>query len=185
MPTFDPDVVLAFWFEELTAADWFTGGAALDARIADRFGALHVAVVANECFSWRTDPRHALAELIVLDQFSRNIHRGTPGAFAADGQALALAQVALDREYPTTVPERERPFFYLPYMHSESPRVHEIAVGLFAELTDPEYAKQERTHKDIIDRFGRYPHRNQILGRSTTTAEQAFLADTDHNFYNA
>ena len=179
------DDILSFWFTELSPEEWFHGGAAVDQVIRDRFVAVHQAVAAGECWEWRDTPTGVLAEIIVLDQFSRNIYRGKADAFGCDGQALLLAQVAVGRGYDAQVSEIERPFFYLPYMHSESAVIHTEALRLFTALGSEEHLKFEHIHKDIIDRFGRYPHRNAVLGRTSTAAEEAFLAETDYSFYAA
>lgn len=185
MDPYQADDVHQFWFTELTPDDWFAGGAQLDARVAERFTSVHAAVAAAECAGWRATPAGALAEVLVLDQFSRHLFRGTAQAFATDGQALTLAQIAISREYDKQVSELERPFFYLPYMHSESPRIQETSLQLFTEFGSPKHLEQAQIHKDIIDQFGRYPHRNAALGRSTTSEEAAFLDRTDHGFYDA
>ena len=179
------DDILSFWFTELSADEWFHGGEKVDQVIRGRFTDMHRAAAAGECWEWRDTPAGVLAEVIALDQFSRNIYRGTPEAFAYDGQALVLAQVAVARGYDALVSETERPFLYLPYMHSESAVIHEEALRLFTALGSEEHLKFERIHKDIIDRFGRYPHRNAILGRTSTPDEAAFLAETDYSFYAA
>ena len=178
------DAVLQFWFQELTPEQWFQGGEEVDAMIRNKFLATHTAVAANECWHWRNSVSGALAEIIVLDQFSRNIYRGTAQAFASDGQALALAQIAISHGLDQLVTEVERPFFYLPYMHSESKVVHEEALRLFTDLGSDDHLKYEKIHKDIIDRFGRYPHRNEVLGRASTVEEDAYLAETNHVFFN-
>ena len=174
--------VLHFWFEELRPADWWRKDAALDARIRDHFGALHAQAAAGECGTWRSSPEGRLAEVLVLDQFSRNIHRDSPLAFAQDGMALVLAQEAVAGGHDRRLPPPQRAFLYMPYMHSESRRVHEQALQLFG---DPELAFNldfERRHKAIVDRFGRYPHRNRILGRVSSAEELAFLAEPGSGF---
>lgn len=177
-------VVLAYWFGELSAPERFSGAPAIDAAIRDRFSDLHAAVAAGECWKHRTTARSALAEVIVLDQFSRHLFRGSAAAFAYDGQALFLAQqliaVGFDRELST----EERLFAYLPFMHSESAQIHADAQSLFTALGDAEALKYEQIHKDIIDRFGRYPHRNAVLGRASTPEEVAYLANTHEAFFN-
>ena len=178
----DPDhvSVLRFWFEEIEPAQHWRVDPALDQRIREQFGAIHQAAVQAELSHWRAQPAGRLAEVIVLDQFSRNIHRGTPTAFAADPMALALAQEAVAGGHDQAVPPEQRTFFYMPFMHSESPRVHEAAVRLFEALGLS--LDFEMRHKAIIDRFGRYPHRNAILGRASTEAEVAFLKQPGSSF---
>lgn len=181
----DSQAVLDFWFAELAAKERFSGEAAVDQRIHERFTATHAAVAAGECADWRTTPAGALAEIIVLDQFSRNLFRGTVQAFAYDGMALVLAQVARTAQYDQQVTDAERLFFYLPYMHSESSMIHAEAAILFTELGDAEALEFEQIHKAIIDRFGRYPHRNRQLGRKSSPEELAYLADESQPFFNS
>lgn len=174
--------VLRFWFEEVTPAQWWKVDPAFDRLIADRFAGLHAQAVQAELFAWRASPRGRLAEVIVLDQFSRNMHRGHPLAFAADPMALALAQEAVAAGADQALPEAERVFLYMPYMHSESKRVHEVAERLFKAHAPAGNHDFELRHKAIIDRFGRYPHRNAILGRDSTAEELAFLAEPGSSF---
>lgn len=177
--------IVTFWFGELTPEDWFAGGEKLDRTIAERFSHVHKAVAANEYAKWRMTPEGALAEVIVLDQFSRNLYRGTPMAFASDAQALALAQVAIARGFDQALSEQQRQFLYMPYMHSESKIIHETALELFAAHGNEAALKYEKLHKEIIDRFGRYPHRNAQLGREHTSEEQAFLEDNEYDFFSS
>jgi uncharacterized protein (DUF924 family) len=174
--------VIAFWFGALEPAQWYAQSDALDAMIVARFGSLHAAAALCELFGWRDSPEGRLAEIIVLDQFSRNILRGTAGAFAQDALALALAQEAVRAGDDARLPPVQRAFLYLPYMHSESDRIHEIALALFAAPGLENNLDFERKHKAIIDRFGRYPHRNAVLGRQSSADEQAFLATPGSSF---
>ena len=169
------NTVLRFWFEELAPAQWWRVDAELDTRIRRQFGALHLAASAGELFEWRASPEGRLAEIIVLDQFSRNLHRGTPAAFACDPMALALAQEAVRVEADLPLPTQQRAFLYMPYMHSESAAIHVQAELLFGTRAPEANHSAELQHKAIIDRFGRYPHRNAILGRASTEEEVAFL----------
>lgn len=168
--------ILNFWFEEIRPASWWKKDAALDGLIADRFGALLGRACAGELHAWRESAQGALAEIIVLDQFSRNIFRDHARAFAQDAQALALAQEAVRRGLDLQLPASRRHFLYMPWMHSESRLIHEEAVPLFTALGDRSALDFEMQHKAIIDRFGRYPHRNAMLGRASTPEETAFLA---------
>ena len=176
----DPHSVLRFWFEEVEPAQHWRADPAFDQWIRERFGATHRAAVQAELSHWRVEPSGRLAEVIVLDQFSRNIHRGTAGAFAADPMALALAQEAVAGGHDHAVPPGQRAFFYMPFMHSESRRVHEEAVRLFQALGLS--LDFEMRHKAIIDRFGRYPHRNAVLGRTSTEEERLFLQEPGSGF---
>lgn len=171
----DAKDVLNFWFEELYPIQWFQGGADLDEKITDKFSALHKAAALGELNTWRTNALERLAEIIVLDQFSRNIYRGKPEAFANDQMALTLAQEMVRLKLDETLPTTMRSFAYMPYMHSESPLIHEEALRLFSQEGMEENLNFEIEHKKIIDQFGRYPHRNAILGRESTPKEEEFL----------
>lgn len=176
-----PAAVLRFWFEELAPAQWWKADAALDRLIAERFAELHARAARAELFEWRREPQGRLAEIVVLDQFSRNMHRGSPLAFANDALALALAQEAVAAGADLALPQARRAFVYMPYMHSESRAIHELAERLFRERA-PENHDSELRHKAIIDRFGRYPHRNEVLGRRSTAEELAFLEQPGSRF---
>ncbi|TGG91573.1 DUF924 domain-containing protein [Natronospirillum operosum] len=179
----DARAVLNFWYQELSVRDWFRKSDALDQTIQQRFGPAQRAASQGECAAWRTTPEGRLAEIIVLDQFSRNIFRDRPEAFASDGMALVLAQEAVGRGDDQRLPEpMQRVFLYMPYMHSESKLVHEVAMQLFAQPGLEENLGFEEKHKAIIDRFGRYPHRNVILGRESTPEEIEFLRQPGSSF---
>lgn len=169
------DQVLEFWFKELSPAQWFHKSSKLDAEIARRFGDVLIAARRGELWQWRSAPRGRLAEVIVLDQFSRNIHRDTPAAFAADPQALVLAQEAVARGDDADLAPDERAFLYMPYMHSESLHIHAEALRLFDQPGLENNLRVERQHRNILLRFGRYPHRNAILGRESSAEELSFL----------
>ena len=174
--------VLNFWFYELTAKQHFAKDAALDTDITTRFGATLQAAARCELFAWRVTPQGRLAEIIVLDQFSRNVYRDTPASFAQDPLALALAQelVASGQDKPLTV--KQRHFAYMPYMHSESASIHAQAVQLFAQPGLEDALDFGLRHQAIIARFGRYPHRNLILNRVSTLEETAFLKEPGSSF---
>ncbi len=174
MPT-EPTHVLTFWFDEVDHMQWWKADPDFDRLIGLRFGDLHERAASEGLADWRNSAAGALAEIIVLDQFSRNIHRGTPAAFANDEQALTLARQGMNRGFPAKLPPVQRAFMYMPFMHSEDRAVHELALKLFSEPgLEPNLAAEIR-HKAIIDRFGRYPHRNALLGRASTPEEEAFL----------
>lgn len=177
-----PQSVLDFWFTEVGPARWYAKSDDLDALCKARFGLLLAAASACELHAWRATPDGRLAELIALDQFSRNIHRDTPQAFAQDALALALAQEAIAHGQDTALAPDRRAFLYLPFMHSESAAIHAIAVTLFSAPGLENNLDFELKHKAIIDRFGRYPHRNAILGRTSTGQEIAFLAEPGSAF---
>ncbi len=167
--------VLDFWFRELTRAQWFKKDPSLDARMRDRFGELLREARSGELAHWRSSARGRLAEIIVLDQFPRNIHRGHAEAFSSDGMALVLSQEFVRGGHGPELSPEERAFAYMPHMHSESRRVHQEAVKLFSERGLEDRYRYELLHKEIIDRFGRYPSRNRILGRASTAEEETFL----------
>ncbi len=174
--------VLDFWFGELSAADWWKKDPALDECIRQRYGALHACASRCELWAWRASADGRLAEIIVLDQFSRNLYRDRPEAFAQDPLALALAQEAVACGADQALPVERRAFLYMPYMHSESRAIHEEAVRLFSAPGMQSNLDFEQAHKAIIDRFGRYPHRNAILGRASSTEEKDFLQQPGSGF---
>ena len=177
-----PQSILHFWFEELTPKQHFVKDAALDETIRARFGDMLEAAARCELFEWRATPEGRLAEIIVLDQFSRNVYRDTPRAFAQDALALVLAQELVASGQARSLPAAQRVFAYMPYMHSESAVIHEQALTLFAQPGMENNLDFERRHKAIIDRFGRYPHRNAVLGRTSTPEELAFLSGPGSSF---
>ena len=177
-----PSDILRFWFTELTPQQHFAKDAALDESIRTRFGPTLEAAARCELFPWRATPEGRLAEILVLDQFSRNVDRDTARAFAQDALALALAQELVAGGQDRSLPTAQRVFAYMPYMHSESALIHEQALALFAQPGMENNLDFERRHKAIIDRFGRYPHRNAVLGRTSTPEELAFLSEPGSSF---
>lgn len=169
------DDVLAFWFGELGPEQWFTGGAELDQAIRDRFSKLHADLALSLPPDCHSEPRAALAAIVVFDQFPRNIHRGKAQAFATDAIAIALARNAVDRELDAAMGADERKFLYMPFMHSEVLADQERGVDLFRALGDQEALDYAVEHRDIIAEFGRFPHRNRALSREATEAERKFL----------
>ena len=176
------DDVLDFWFRELEPKAWWSATSELDLLVRGRFGAVLAAAARGECFGWRVGASGRLAEILVLDQFSRHVHRGTAAAFAQDPMALALAQEAVARGCHLELEPVRRVFLLLPYMHSESPRIHEVAEQLYREHAPEENLRFELRHKAIVDRFGRYPHRNAALGRRSTPEELEFLRQPGSSF---
>jgi len=174
--------VLHFWFIEAPPRNWWGGDPAFDTVITERFSRVHAAAAAGELFEWRREPRGRLAEVIVLDQFSRNLFRGTARAFASDPLALGLAQEAVAGSHDQSLPMQERAFLYMPYMHSESRVIHVQAERLFATPGLEDNYDFELRHKAIVDRFGRYPHRNAALGRVSTPEELGFLEQPGSKF---
>lgn len=177
-----PEDILHFWFEETRPEQRFKKDAAFDALIRERFTETWHAAAQAELYAWRATPEGRLAEIIVLDQFSRNLFRDDPRAFACDGMALALAQEAVRAGADRDMPAERRAFLYMPYMHSESSAVHVLAERLFDQPGLEANLKYELKHKAIVDRFGRYPHRNAVLGRESTPEELRFLAEPGSSF---
>jgi uncharacterized protein (DUF924 family) len=182
MNTDDVDRVLRVWFGEVGREGWFRKDADLDQRIKAEFGTVHEALMQSAPDASLADARTALAAVIVLDQFSRNMFRDTPRAFASDAKALALADAAVTRGFDQAVDAAARMFFYLPFEHSENGAMQVRSIALFTALGDPDLLSYAVKHKEIIDRFGRYPHRNAILGRTSTPEELAFLATPGSSF---
>ena len=178
----NPQSILHFWFNELSPKQHYAKDAALDEAIRTRFGATLEAAARCELFGWRTTPEGRLAKVLVLDQFSRNVYRDMARAFAQDALALALAQELVASGQDRSLPLAQRSFAYMPYMHSESALVHTQAVALFSQPGMEDTLRFELRHKDIIDRFGRYPHRNTLLGRTSTAEELAFLSEPGSGF---
>lgn len=177
------DDILKFWFVDHGREHWFGGGPDFDAELTAKFADTHAAVARGEAWTWRTTPHGRLAEIVVLDQFSRQIHRGAAKAFAQDAMALALAQEAvyagLDQRL---TPMPERMFLYMPFQHSESLVIHEEAMRLFTSLENEEILAYETAHRDLLRRFGRYPRRNAALGRASTPEEIEYI-DSDEGHW--
>jgi uncharacterized protein (DUF924 family) len=187
-----PGAVLDFWFSDRAQPLWFEKDPGFDAEIRESFGAAVDAAQAGAFEDWRDSAEGTLALLILLDQMARNIHRGNPCAFAGDTRALAIAMQAVAEGSDRGFDFQHRRFFYLPYEHSEDPAVQARSLELFADLAatcaphekaeaDEQFVYAKR-HADIIARFGRYPHRNDCLGRPCTAEERAFLAGPDSSF---
>ncbi len=177
-----PDSIIDFWFTELTNAQRFAKDEALDALLRQRFGATLRSAIAGELFEWRQTAHGRLAEILVLDQFSRNIYRNTPAAFAQDAQALTLAQELVSRGLDSTFPPERRAFVFMPFMHSESLFIHQQAKDFFSQPGLEDTLHFEQKHLAILQRFGRYPHRNAISGRQSTPEELDFLSQPGSSF---
>jgi uncharacterized protein (DUF924 family) len=172
------DEVVAFW-REAGPKMWFKGGDGFDAEIRARFETLHLSAARGELADWAQTAEGALALLLLTDQFPRNLYRGSAHAFATDAMARAVAQAAVQRDFHQEVEPLLRPFFFLPFEHSEAISDQDCAVVLFEahdrDSGDHDSLRWARIHRDIIERFGRFPHRNAVMGRETTAEEQAFL----------
>jgi uncharacterized protein (DUF924 family) len=174
--------VLEFWFDELGEAHWFAKSEEIDAQIRGRFLSLHEWIVADAGIG-ATAQRPLLAAVIVLDQFSRNLFRGTPRAFAADPVARRLSRTAIKQGFDIAVKQQERLFLYMPFEHSEDREDQALAVELIARLGNEEWTSYAITHKATIDRFGRFPHRNAILNRHSSPAEVELLQQPKEWWY--
>ena len=174
--------ILQFWFDDIKPAQWWVKGNDFDQLIKDNYAALHASTHLCELYHWRQTPRGRLAEIIVLDQFSRNMYRDQPQSFASDPLALALSQEAIIAEADQELTPTEKSFLYMPFMHSESAAIHKVAVALYEANGIESNYQFELKHKAIIDEFGRYPHRNEILGRVSTPAELEFLSGPGSSF---
>ena len=171
--------IINFWFNEIEPKQHWVKDPEFDGLIKQRFGDLLISASQCELFTWRASAQGRLAEIIVLDQFSRNIYRDSANAFAQDPLALALSQEAVSLGADKELSEKRIPFLYMPYMHSESKIVHVEAERLFKKTGNYEF---ELKHKAIVDRFDRYPHRNEILGRESTEEEIEFLQAPGSSF---
>lgn len=175
--------ILNFCFNEVGSQQFFEKSLDFDRMLTERFGHTLQQAAAAELYAWRSNARGRLAEIIILDQFSRNIYRDTPAAFAQDPMALTLAQEAVAAGALEELESLdERKFLLMPYMHSESKVIHQQAERLFKEHTDEETYGFEIRHKVIVDKFGRYPHRNNILSRESTAEEREFLTQPNSSF---
>ncbi|WP_180170918.1 DUF924 family protein [Acinetobacter sp. YH12027] len=174
--------ILEFWFNPENQPNWFAKSNNFDVLIEKKFKDIHQAASQAELWQWRTTAEGRLAEIIVLDQFSRNLFRDSSLAFAQDALALALAQEAIAQGLDLQLSPEQRSFLYMPFMHSESTKIHQSALKLFEQLGNPINLEFEKKHKVIIDRFGRYPHRNAVLGRTSTAEELEFLTQPNSSF---
>lgn len=175
--------VLAFWFAPETEPHWFTGDPAFDARVRSVLLPAHERAAGGILESWLGSAEGALALILLLDQVPRNAFRGSPRAFATDAEARAAARAALAHGFDLARPVRERPFFYLPFEHAEDLDDQRLSVALFRErVGEGPYLDYAVRHLRVIERFGRFPHRNKVLGREDTEAERAWLADHPQGF---
>ena len=168
---------IEFWFNEIEEDMWWKNDPKFDTTVKERFLALHKAAVAGELYTDRGDPLGRLQEIILLDQFSRNMFRGTPMAFAFDTQALVLSQEAILADVQSSLSPDQKAFLYLPFMHSESLIIHERSFELFSEPGLEGYLEYEIQHKEVLEKFGRYPHRNVALGRQSTEQELLYVSN--------
>ena len=176
------DEIVRFWFETLTPEDWYRKDPAIDVEIAKRFEATYEALKTSVPPAWIAEPKGMLAAILVLDQFPRNMFRDDPRAFATDQAALSLAKRAIDKGIDMRLPPQQRAFIYLPFQHAETLDDQARSVTLFTALGNPNNLDFALRHQSIIARFGRFPHRNSLLGRVSTAAERAFLQEPGSSF---
>ncbi len=177
-----PLEIIEFWFNQIKPEQWWKKSAAFDAKIKKRFLPIYQKASAGELFNWRYKPLSSLAEIIILDQFPRNIFRDKSQAFATDALALCAAQNAIEKGFDQQLSPEQKSFLYMPFMHSESVEIHKVAEFIFSDPDVKSNFEFELKHKAIIDRFGRYPHRNKILGRKSTKKELEFLKEPGSSF---
>jgi uncharacterized protein (DUF924 family) len=174
--------IIEFWFEELPPQDWFKKDDNLDQKIKDRFSKHHQQAISGELYKWRVDPLGSLAEIIIIDQFSRNIFRDHLKSFLYDPLSLTLSQFVIEKKQDQNLSNNQKAFLYMPFMHSESKLIHKIAIELFSKPGLEYHLEFELKHKKIIDRFNRYLHRNEVLGRISTPQEIEFLKTPESSF---
>ncbi|MEO1747087.1 MAG: DUF924 family protein [Pseudomonadota bacterium] len=178
----EAEAVLQFWLVETDEKMWWSASEAFDAQVRIRFAKTLKRAEKSELWTWRTTPRGRVAEIIVLDQFSRQLYRKSGRAFANDTLALALAQELVAQNLHTQLEHFEKHFALMPYMHTESLAVHDEAMKLYAEVGEKALDFEKR-HRDVIKRFGRYPKRNEALGRLSTAAELEYIAATGNSMF--
>ena len=178
-----PEDVIEFWFVAHGGKDWWGARPEFDREIAARFAETQARLALGEGFPWRATPEGRLAEIIVLDQFSRQLYRGNARAFAQDGMALVLAQEAVAGGFDRPLTIDQRTFLYMPFMHSESIAVHEAGQPLFAAIGGNDVLKSASGHLEVLRRFGRFPKRNAALGRPSTPEEIAYIAETGDRMF--
>ena len=175
--------VLRFWFDEASPDDWFAGDASFDRRVRERFADLVDAAASARLDGWRDSAEGCLALCLLLDQFPRNLYRDDARAYAYDAQARSVARLALERGFDLDLTPSQRLFIYLPLQHSENLADQKLCVDLCRERTgDSEHVRFAEDHRRVIERFGRFPHRNAVLGRPSTAEEEAFLAEEGRGF---
>jgi uncharacterized protein (DUF924 family) len=174
--------IIDFWFVEISPKQWWEKSLEFDQMIIRRFGEVHRQANQCELHTWRSQPLGRLAEIIVLDQFSRNMFRNTPASFVSDPLALALTQTAIEQNADQTMTTDQKGFLYMPMMHSESLKIHQFSTVYFSQPGCESYFNSQQKHQAIIERFGRYPHRNEILGRASTPEELEFLRQPGSSF---
>ena len=177
-----PAQVHKYWFDELSREDWYVKNNNIDQQITERFLPLYEQLAQRDVDQHLANSERALAAIIVLDQFPRNMFRGSAKSFASDDKALKLSIAAVAANLDNGLNADERQFLYMPHMHSEDPAMQKRCVELFESFNDEHLLGFAVRHKQIIDRFGRFPHRNEVLGRASTPQEVAFLTEPGSSF---
>ena len=176
------DAIIKFWFEALKPKDWFRRDEMIDNKITARFGHTYEQLKAGVPGNWLASARGFLAAILVLDQFPRNMFRDSPSAFVTDTSALALAERAIAAGHDMKLPPEQRAFIYMPFQHSEDAAEQARSIELFTKLGNPLNLDFALRHQAIIERFGRFPHRNEVRGRRSTEEELAFLQEPGSSF---
>lgn len=179
-----PDDILRFWFDDIDRSCWFKKNPEFDRELVERFGALHALAMNGELEHWCETPNGCLAVIILLDQFSRNMFRDKVASFASDERALQLTLAGIDSGIDKPLTAEQRSFFYMPFRHSERLDMQELGLVKTRELNAEGYGsdKYALNHLELIQRFGRFPHRNHILGRNNTAEEEEYLKDGNAGF---
>jgi len=177
--TESPQSIVDFWFSDAVRPLWFKSTAEFDNQLRDRFGMVWQDAAAGKLDSWAESAEGALALVILLDQIPLNIYRGKARSFSTEAKAREIAERAIDKGWDTTLPDEQKAFLYMPFMHSETLADQDQAVALYQAAGLEDNLKFAQHHQDIIQRFGRFPHRNEILGRDSTEAEEAYLASDE------
>lgn len=177
------ETILDFWFKEHGHKDWWSASEEFDAKIKDRFFDLHASAERGELYEWRATPQGALAEVIILDQFSRQLYRGEARAFANDAMALVIAQHVVASGRDIELSEDERLFLYLPYQHSESLLIQKEGLKLYSFSDNEDVSRASKGHIEIVEKFGRFPKRNAALGRTSTPEELAYIEESGNRMY--
>ncbi|WP_455374842.1 DUF924 family protein [Kaarinaea lacus] len=179
--TVTPEDIIKFWFEEIDRKIWFNSTPEFDDHLRDRFEQVYLAALNNELKDWENSPVGCLALVIVLDQFPLNMYRGKAESFSGEIKSRSVAQWAIEKHFDEQLNSDQKAFLYMPFMHSENPEDQDLSVSLYEKAGLENNLRFARHHRDIVRKYGRFPHRNKILGRKSTQAEIAYL-DSDEAF---
>lgn len=179
--TLMPNDIVKFWFEEIDSKLWFNSTPDFDNQLRDRFEAAYLAAINNELQDWQNSPEGCLALVVLLDQFPLNMYRGKAESFAGEEKSREIARRALERKFDQALSGVQKAFLYMPFMHSEKLQDQDLSVSLYEKARLEQNLRFARHHREIVKKYGRFPHRNKILGRDSTEAELAYL-DSDNAF---